>query len=118
VEIDAAIMRGDGAAAEAASDRYEAVIRKMNGGTHVGSMADHDAPGQVIERHCAAVPGVPLWGQRGQFLVADGDMRAWWSTRPVTAGRWVPLQFHVIDRTGRLSPKRATARTSTRRGAA
>jgi len=61
VEIDAAIMRGDGAAAEAASDRYEAVIWKMNGGTHVGSMADHDAPGQVIERHCAAVPGdVPL----------------------------------------------------------
>ncbi len=99
VEIDAAIMRGDGAAAEAASDRYEAVIWKMNGGTHVGSMADHDAPGQVIERHCAAVPGdVPLWGQRGQFLVADGDMRA---LVEYEAGYGGPLgahfQFHVID---------------------
>ena len=99
VEIDAAIMRGDGAAAEAASDRYEAVIWKMNGGTHVGSMADHDAPGQVIERHCAAVPGdVPLWGQRGQFLVADGDMRA---LVEYEAGYGWPLgahfQFHVID---------------------
>ena len=29
VEIDAAIMRGDGATAEAASDRYEAVIWKI-----------------------------------------------------------------------------------------
>lgn len=99
VEIDAAIMRGDGAAAEAASDRYEAVIWKMNGGTHVGSMADHDAPGQVIERHCAAVPGdVPLWGQRGQFLVADGDMRV---LVEYEAGYGGPLgahfQFHVID---------------------
>ncbi|MBV6831308.1 klcB [Xanthomonas euvesicatoria] len=99
VEIDVAIMRGDGAAAEAASDRYEAVIWKMNGGTHVGSMADHDAPGQVIERHCAAVPGdVPLWGQRGQFLVADGDMRA---LVEYESGYGGPLgahfQFHVID---------------------
>ena len=71
----------------------------MNGGTHVGSMADHDAPGQVIERHCAAVPGdVPLWGQRGQFLVADGDMRA---LVEYEAGYGGPLgahfQFHVID---------------------
>ena len=117
VEIDAAIMRGDGAAAEAASDRYEAVIWKMNGGTHVGSMADHDAPGQVIERHCAAVPGdVPLWGQRGQFLVADGDMRA---LVEYEAGRWVPTSSSTSSTwTGRLSPKRATARTSTRRRAA
>lgn len=99
VEIDAAIMRGDGAAAEAASDRYEAVIWKMNGGTHVGSMADHDAPGQVIERHCAAVPGdVPLWGQRGQFLVADDDMRA---LVEYEAGYGSPLnahfQFRAVD---------------------
>lgn len=99
VEIDAAIMRGDGEAAEAASDRYEAVIWKMNGGTHVGSMADHDAPGQVVERYCAADPGeVPLWGQRGQFLVADGDMRA---LVEYEAGYGGPLdahfQFHAID---------------------
>lgn len=99
VEIDAAIMCGDGAAAEAASDKYEAIIWKMNGGTHVGSMADHESPGQVIERHCAAVPGdVPLWGQRGQFLVTVGDMRA---LVEYEAGYGGPLgahfQFHVID---------------------
>nr|BCT99929.1 hypothetical protein [uncultured bacterium] len=99
VEIDAAIMRGDGAAAEAASDRYEAIIWTMNGGTRTGCMAGHDAPGQVIERHCAAVPGeVPLWGQRGQFLVTDGDMRALVEYETGYSG---PLgahfQFHVID---------------------
>ena len=31
VEIDAAVMRGDGAAAELAGDRYEAIIWKLNG---------------------------------------------------------------------------------------
>jgi hypothetical protein len=45
------------------------------------------------------VPGdVPLWGQRGQFLVADGDMRA---LVEYEAGYGGPLgahfQFHVID---------------------
>lgn len=63
VEIDAAVMRGDGAAAEQAGDRYEAIIWKLNGGTNFGCMADDEAAGHVIERHCAAVPGeVPLWG--------------------------------------------------------
>ena len=77
VEIDAAVMRGDGAAAELAGDRYEAIIWKLNGGTNFGCMADDEAAGRVIERHCAAVPGdVPLWGQRGQFLqVVHGQRR-------------------------------------------
>jgi hypothetical protein len=41
---------------------------------------------------------VPLWGQRGQFLVADGDVRA---LVEYEAGYGGPLgahfQFHVID---------------------
>jgi hypothetical protein len=71
----------------------------MNGGTHFGSMADDDAPGRVIERHCAAVPGeVPLWGQRGQFLVERGNVRA---LVEYEAGFGGPLgahfQFHALD---------------------
>nr|BCU00952.1 hypothetical protein [uncultured bacterium] len=99
VEVDAAIMRGDGAAAELAADKYAAVIWKMNGGTHVGSMVDDDAPGRVVERHCAAVPGeVPLWGQRGQFLVEREGVRA---LVEYEAGYGGPLgahfQFYALD---------------------
>ena len=50
VEIDAAVMRGDGAAAELAGDRYEAIIWKLNGGTNFGCMADDEAAGRVIEQ--------------------------------------------------------------------
>lgn len=99
VEIDAAVMRGDGAAAEVAGDRYEAIIWKLNGGTNFGCMADDEAAGRVIERHCAAVPGdVPLWGQRGQFLAVAGDVRA---LVEYEAGYVGPLnahfQFHAVD---------------------
>ncbi len=99
VEIDAAVMRGDGAAAELAGDRYEAIIWKLNGGTNFGCMADDEAAGRVIERHCAAVPGdVPLWGQRGQFLAVAGDVRA---LVEYEAGYGGPLnahfQFHAVD---------------------
>ena len=62
-------------------------------------MADHDArparSSSAIARRCLATP---LWGQRGQFLVADGDMRA---LVEYEAGYGGPLgahfQFHVID---------------------
>lgn len=99
VEIDAAVMRGDGAAAEVAGDRYEAIIWKLNGGTNFGCMADDEAAGRVIERHCAAVQGdVPLWGQRGQFLAVAGDVRA---LVEYEAGYGGPLnahfQFHAVD---------------------
>ena len=47
VEIDAAVMRGDGAAAELAGDRYEAIIWKLNGGTNFGCMADDEAAGRA-----------------------------------------------------------------------
>ena len=99
VEANGAIMRGDCEAAELAGDRYEAVIWKLNGGTHVGSMADDGAAGRVIERYCAADPGeVPLWGQRGQFLVVADGMR---SLVEFEASYGGPLsahfEFRVID---------------------
>lgn len=99
MEINAAVMCGDGAAAELAGDRYEAAIWKLNGGTNFGCMANDEAAGRVIERHCAAVPGeMPLWGQRGQFLVMAGDVRALVEYKPGCGG---PLnahfQFHAVD---------------------
>jgi hypothetical protein len=116
VQIDAAVMHGDGAAAELAGDRYEAIIWKLNGGTNFGCMADDEAAGRVIERHCAAVPGeVPLWGQRGQFLAVAGDVRALVEYEAGYGGPlWAHFQFHAIDLDRPLSRRRATARTSTR----
>lgn len=98
-EIDAAIMRNDGAAAEFAGARYEATIWKLNGGTNFGCMADENAAGRVIERHCAAEPGkVPLWGQRGEFLAVVGDVRALVDYEPGYGGPLTThFQFHAID---------------------
>lgn len=95
-----AVLRGDGAAAEAACGRYEAVVWKLNGGKHHGSMADDADAGKRIELYCCARSGdVPLWGQTGEFLVRAGPVRAWVQ---VGDGFGSPLvhcqfEFHAVD---------------------
>lgn len=60
------------------SERYEAAIWKLNGGTFFGSCAGDDSAGMFVKRYCAAVPGVvPLWGQQGEFLINVKDIRCW-----------------------------------------
>lgn len=60
------------------SERYEAAIWKLNGGTFFGSCAGDDSAGMIVKRYCAAVPGVvPLWGQQGEFLINVKDIRCW-----------------------------------------
>ncbi|MBR8087077.1 klcB [Burkholderia vietnamiensis] len=76
-ELHAAVLECDGAGAESAAQRYEACVWKLNGGTFFGSTADESAAGCVIERHCRAEPGlVPMWGQRGEFLIVVDGIRA------------------------------------------
>jgi hypothetical protein len=76
-ELHAAVIAGDEAMAERAAQRYEACVWKLNGGTFFGSSGDETAAGNVIERHCRAELGlVPMWGQRGAFLVVVDGVRA------------------------------------------
>ncbi|WP_193387859.1 hypothetical protein [Xanthomonas phaseoli] len=76
-ELHAAVLEHDGAGAERAAQRYEACVWKLNGGTFFGSNADESAAGRVIERHCRAEPGlIPMWGQRGEFLIVVDGIRA------------------------------------------
>jgi len=98
---DGAVMAADTLAIEQASqranDRYAAVIWKLNGNTFFGSRASDDAPAGIIERHCAAAPGVaPKWGQRGEFLLTVAGMRA-----VVVVGESMrnhaSMAFHAID---------------------
>jgi hypothetical protein len=60
------------------SERYEAVIWKLNGGTFFGSGAGDESAGTIAMRHCQAVPGVvPMWGQQGEFIISVKDIRCW-----------------------------------------
>lgn len=74
-----AVLAGDVVAANAASSRYEAAVWKLHGETFLGcrDSSDPKAGGNVIEKHCEAVPGaVPMWGQKGEFLVMVDGVRA------------------------------------------
>lgn len=60
------------------SERYEAVIWKLNGGTFFGSGVGDDSAGAIASRYCLAVPGeVPMWGQKGEFLITVKEVRCW-----------------------------------------
>jgi hypothetical protein len=75
--LQVAVLAGDQDAADLARDRYNATIWKLNGGTFFACVADENAPGNVVDRHCQAEPGaVPKWGQSGAFLVAVDGIRA------------------------------------------
>lgn len=98
VELDGAVRAGNDSAVALATARYDAVVWKLNGGTFFGCAGGPDAPAAVVGRHCAAVPGaVPLWGQRGEFLVEAEGIRA--VVRMEGRGfSWMHhFEFHAID---------------------
>ncbi|MGZ8181799.1 MAG: klcB [Methylobacter sp.] len=96
-EFHEAVLSGDVDKAAAVSARYDATIWKLNGGTFFGSVADEQAAGSMIERHCRAVPGkVPMWGQRGEFIIITGEVRALVEYSQV--GRiGAHFAFHAVD---------------------
>ncbi len=84
------------------SERYEAAVWKLNGGTHFGSGAGEASAGAIVKRHCQAEPGaVPMWGQQGEFIICVKEIRCW-----VKYGGGLgsvlncPLEFHAIDLDG------------------
>jgi hypothetical protein len=74
---DAVMSRADFAAL-VISERYDAIIWKLNGGTFFGCNAGVDSAGPVVSRFCAAAPGtIPLWGQQGEFVISANSVRCW-----------------------------------------
>lgn len=98
VELDAAVRAGNDSAVALATERYDAVVWKLNGGTFFGCAAGPDAAAAVIGRHCAAVPGrVPLWGQHGEFLVEVEGIRAVVRMEGRRYAWTHHFEFHAID---------------------
>ncbi len=75
---------------------------RLNGGER-GILADEDAPGCVLERESAAPPGaVPLWGQKGAFIVTVAGMRVRVALHGVFgigswSGFWPGFAAHAVD---------------------
>ncbi|MEN8517803.1 hypothetical protein [Burkholderia sp. RS02] len=95
-----AVLEANAKAAGAAADRYEAVVWKLNGGTFRGSRdaANPDAAGHLVEQYCSATPGtVPMWGQRGEFLITVSGVRAVVELGEGFGRYRVGFAFHVVD---------------------
>ena len=76
-QFNEAICSADEAGAEANAQAYRAIIWKLNGGTFFGCNAGEGSPMDRVARAIAASPGaIPVWGQSGEFLIADEDVRA------------------------------------------
>lgn len=96
--FNAAILAADDAGADSAGERYAATLCAMNGGRLFGCCAGDEAPGAVVQRHCAAVPGtVPSWGQAGEFLLTVGAVRAVVRHFPEWGYMRARLDFHALD---------------------
>lgn len=97
-QFDAAVMACNDDAADAALDRYDAVVWKLNGGTFSSCKAHDDAPAYVVQRHCAAEPGtVPIWGQHGEFLITVQGIRAVVEIGDGFGRKFAHYRFHVVD---------------------
>lgn len=97
-ELHAAVIASDQEAARAAADRYEASYWKLNGGTFFGCMADENAPGHLVRRHCRAEPGeVPKWGQSGTFLIEVEGIRALVEFGDGMGVLHAEFIFHAVD---------------------
>jgi hypothetical protein len=70
-----AVLACDESAARRAHDEAHDLAIKLNGDTLMGILGGSDAPGCVLERETAAPRGsVPLYGQRGEFVIITCDI--------------------------------------------
>jgi hypothetical protein len=98
--MHAAVLEADDKAADTAADQYDAVVWKLNGGTFRGArdVANSNAAGHLVERHCCAAPGtVPMWGQRGEFLITVSGVRAVVELGDGFGRYRIGFAFHVVD---------------------
>jgi hypothetical protein len=98
----AAMLAGDTGAAMTLRKEASNLALRLNGGKP-GILADEDSPGRVLERESAALPGVvPLWGQRGGFIVTVAGMRVRVEMDGVFGigagfGFWLGFSAHAVD---------------------
>jgi hypothetical protein len=72
----AAMLAGDIDSAMRIRKEAGQLARKINQGDP-GILAHDDAPDYVLPRRCTAPDGtVPLWGQRGAFIIEAAGLRA------------------------------------------
>lgn len=75
---------------------------KLNGGK-AGILADQDSPGYVLARETEAAPGaVPIWGQKGSFIVTAAGARVRIEMDGVfgicaATGFWLSFSAHAVD---------------------
>lgn len=95
-----AVMAGDTVGIEAHRLRFDAVALKLNGGTLFGSLdtGNPEAGGVLAHTHCQAAPGtVPMWGQRGAFLLEHRGMRAVVMVGEGFGLHQLAFVFHAVD---------------------
>lgn len=96
-KFHAGVLNSDQEEIVTAATRYEAVVWKMNGGKFFGCFADEKSAGKIVMSYCEAPLGqVPLWGQRGKFLIEVEGIRAAVEFRFWTVRR-AHFSFHVVD---------------------
>lgn len=99
--LHAAVLACDDAAAEAAGDRYDAAVWKLNGGDNFGcrDRSNPEAGGILADEHNRAAPGtVPMWNQCGEFLITVNGIRAVVVVGDGFGRLRVSMSFHVVDR--------------------
>jgi hypothetical protein len=71
----AAMLAGDADTVMTLRGEARSLALRLNGG-EPGILAGDDAPGRVLECRSAAAPGaMPIWGQKGDFIVTAAGMR-------------------------------------------
>jgi hypothetical protein len=97
-DLHAAVLASYNQAAEAAEERYEAIVWKLNDGQFFACRADEDSPGCIIDRHCAAIPGeIPVWGQYGEFIIQVDGVRALVKFGDGYGVGQTHFTFHAVD---------------------
>ena len=78
------------------------LAKKLNAG-EPGIIAHEDAPGCMLERETAAAPGtVPVWGQKGEFVINVDGMRVRVEINGVFGigsrfGYWPGFSAHAVE---------------------
>lgn len=71
----AAMLGADVPRVMALREEARRLARRLNGGDH-GILAGESSAGRMLERESAApVRNVPIWGQRGSFIIGVGKMK-------------------------------------------
>ena len=98
--FDEAIRAEDMPAMTAASDQYQAVVWKMNGGTFSGCETQEGSSNRIRFALTAEPGKEPIWGQRGEFLVDVAGVRVVVVSNGGTGGLSLRFCMHAASAAG------------------